>query len=84
MVEIDVDITPETDDDDSYSSSFHETDSDIVMTKMILDLAHTIWQMKLKVDSQEYKLRMLTQLLRNYSPFLILVYFLRKACFIFC
>ena len=27
MVEIDVDITPETDDDDSYSSSFHETDS---------------------------------------------------------
>ena len=28
MSEIDVDITPETVDDDSYSSSFHETDSD--------------------------------------------------------
>lgn len=28
MSEIDVDITPETVDDDSQSSSFHETDSD--------------------------------------------------------
>lgn len=28
MSEIDVDITHETVDDDSYSSSFHETDSD--------------------------------------------------------
>ena len=28
MSEIDVDNTPETVDDDSYSSSFHETDSD--------------------------------------------------------
>ena len=82
MVEIDVDITPETDDDDSYSSSFHETDSDSDDKDDFGFGTHYL--VKLKVDSQEYKLRMLTQLLRNYSPFLILVYFLRKACFIFC
>lgn len=77
MSEIDFDITPETVDDDSYSSSFHDSDDKDELTKII-------WQMKLKVDSSEYTLSTLIQLLRNYSHSLILVCFLQKVCFIFC
>ena len=37
----------------------------IVMTKMSLELTNIILQMKLKVDSSEYTLRILNQLLTN-------------------